>query len=423
MITYEIRGTQIRPSFPRVISHQGDHLTQKVRFILPRMYNDVDLYEGFPFVHTQDEAGHRVTSSLEKKKKTKDRIFLEWSVSSEHTGAQGIIEVQISIQGEQSILFSSDVVRAKIGEALFDEPVITQTAEAGASEEPVLARAFATFAAPLALDGEGVDVKEKEPVTLTGRTMAIPEASKKVGVRGDRNAETATFLLDQYYDGQDFAQKNFFVEILNAANGYDICAANAIGSENEKLHIEWLVSPLHTVAAGTLKVRVRVTESNNFIWQSYIGEFTIVDTFDENFVEVEPGLTVIDQALQELAAVRDATDQAKVDAEAARDESRNAKTGAESARDEAEEIANAAASSVTEAQGFATDAQTAKTGAETAQAAAETAKTETEQAAQEARAAADEAIETVGDVADALGGFSFALDPNDLGLNITCTEQ
>lgn len=56
--------------------------------------------------------------------------------------------------------------------------------------------------------------------------------------------------------------------------------------------------------------------------------------------------------------------------------------------------------------------------AEIAKADAEAAKSDAEQAAQ----AAQEAAETVEEVVTALGGFSFALDPNDLGLNITYTE-
>ena len=136
--------------------------------------------------------------------------------------------------------------------------------------------------------------------------MSIPEESAKIGVRGDRNAETVTFLADQYYDGQDFSQKTWFVEVLNAAEEYDICAANAVlNTTTAKLSLEWLVGPRHAIADGKVSVRLRATENDSFIWQSYTGTFTIEKTFNEGAILPEPGLSVADQVLIELRRAND----------------------------------------------------------------------------------------------------------------------
>ena len=329
-------------------------MAEVIRFILPRKYNGADLYNGYPFVHTQNAKGNRVTSSLVKFKKTRYTILLDWRISSDHTTEAGTIDIQVSVQGEAGTLFSSDTVTAQIDEAIYNdaETAVTVAALKAQSESLEIApEPLAAAVAPL-MQTMGlmtpfavVDEKEKPPVTVSGRSMSIPEDSKKIGVRGDRNAETVTFTLDRYYDGQNFAAKNFFVEILNAENSYDIAAANAVDYDDEKLTLEWLVGPRNAAAAGIAKVRIRATEGENFIWQSYIGEFNIADTFDQNIPEVEPGITVVDQTLIILEELQAKTIQASESANAAKNTAVDAKTAASTAANSAVGAKEAAAAS------------------------------------------------------------------------------
>lgn len=301
MIRYEIRGKQILPVIPKSIGHVGDNAVEVVQFKTARVFNSTDLSEGFPFVHVVGlSSGNRGTAALEKRTDGDD-LFLEWTVESRFTREAEVLEIQISIQGRDSVLWASDTAKCYIEPSLFEaKPVKT-------SDRPTVAAISAAPSAlrapvvPVKLLENGLDDHEKEPVILNGRTMTIPEESAKIGVRGDRNAETVSFMPDKYYDGQDFSGKSWFVEILNAANQYDICAAELKPTEEEgKLFLEWLVGPRHAIANGKVNVRLRATEGDSFIWQSYTGVFEIADTFGEGEIPPEPGLSVTDQVLQEL---------------------------------------------------------------------------------------------------------------------------
>lgn len=307
MIRYEIRGKQILPTIPKTIGRVGDDHVEIVEFKMPTVYNETDLSVGFPFVHSVGlTTGARHTDALTMAVNG-DEMVLTWSIGKDFTKEAENLKLQISIQGRSSVLWASDTVVAIIEESLFDTPATIEQIEEAAPVALFSARAMA-----LSVDEEAIaenaaaETNEKEPVTLTGRTMSIPEESAKIGVRGDRNAETVTFLADQYYDGQDFSQKTWFVEVLNAAEEYDICAANAVlDTTTAKLSLEWLVGPRHAIADGKVSVRLRATENDSFIWQSYTGTFTIEKTFNDGALLPEPGLSVADQVLIELRRAND----------------------------------------------------------------------------------------------------------------------
>lgn len=307
MIRYEIRGKQILPTIPKTIGRVGDDHVEIVEFKMSTVYNETDLSVGFPFIHAVGmTTGTRNTDALTMAVDG-DEMVLTWSIAKAFTKEAENLKLQISIQGRNSVLWVSDTVVATIEESLFDMPATIEQAAEAAPAALFSARVMTLSADAEAIaETEAAGTNEKEPVTLTGRTMSIPEESAKIGVRGDRNAETVTFLADQYYDGQDFSQKTWFVEVLNAAEEYDICAANAVlDTSTAKLSLEWLVGPRHAIADGKVSVRLRATENDSFIWQSYTGTFTIEKTFNQGAILPEPGLSVADQVLVELRRAND----------------------------------------------------------------------------------------------------------------------
>ncbi len=344
MIRYEIRGKQILPIIPKSIGHVGDNAVEVVQFKMARLFNSTDLSEGFPFVHAVGKSsGNRNTAAL-KKRLEGDSLLLEWTVEDRFTHEAETLEIQISIQGIDSVLWASNTAKCYVEPSLFPAKPAQATARASValvSAVPFAARAPVAVANVLE---NGLDDHEKEPVTLDGRTMTIPEKSAKIGVRGDRNAETVSFLPDRYYDGQDFSVKTWFVEILNAANQYDICAAELKPTEEAgKLFLEWLVGPRHAIKHGKVNVRLRATEGDSFIWQSYTGVFEIADTFGEGEIPPEPGLSVTDQVLQALKTANHNLELAQ--------------TALDNSVEEADESAQRAAAAATAAEGSASDAR------------------------------------------------------------------
>jgi len=147
---------------------------------------------------------------------------------------------------------------------------------------------------------------EKAPVVLRGRDMVIPGASRRIGVRGDRNAESITFMLDRFYDGIDFLGKDIYLEYYTQRNRkYDIAKVDYTENDEHMLVFEWVVTPLAAAVKGTVKIRIKVMDGEEYVWQSYDGAFTIEETFIPTLPMPPPGLSVVDELLLQIKAMLD----------------------------------------------------------------------------------------------------------------------
>jgi len=200
-------------------------------------------------------------------------------------------ENDLDISGAVSLYFSAQIPGATVWQS--ESVLIKGTLDTAMKYPPSLLPDYEIMCAEL------------PPVLVHGRVHTIPPESKEIAVHGDRNSTTVTFIIDKCWDGQDMRTKVWFVEVLNANGEYDIVAPD-ITMGDDTITAIWLVNARHAFYYGTVQMRLRATDGEDFIWMTHTAEFTVYRTFTTDDPLPEPGLTILEQYLAQMQEMLDA---------------------------------------------------------------------------------------------------------------------
>lgn len=147
---------------------------------------------------------------------------------------------------------------------------------------------------------------DKPHVTIEAqsRRMMIPEATRCIGVAGDNRAERVDIDFPRWYDGIDLGGKHIYILVHSEAGESDTVEPE-VTADAELLHAVWTVSAQHAARAGRVYARIRVTDTDGFVWQSLDGEFS-VESVRSGAGTLSPGqTTAVNQALLQMAAAKE----------------------------------------------------------------------------------------------------------------------
>jgi hypothetical protein len=286
LIQFEIKGKVIEPFGETIASVGSDgEFSAMVNFPID-LFSSKDL---FVFAHTEDADGNLFSSRLELCESQYNECFKTylWTVGIGHTKASGPINLRFSIERPGATVWQSYFSTHYISEIQKQEVAFALSA-------PVL------FSETFQLLSETSSSESEKPsVVVSMREMTIPESVKKSGVSGDENSEDVTFEIDRYYDGKDLSDKYWYVEVINGNGEYDIVSPPLTFDEN-KIYAIWTLNARQAYYPGDIQVRLRATDGDSFIWQSYTGLFNIRPTFNQNPTAPDHGLTYIDDMISKI---------------------------------------------------------------------------------------------------------------------------
>jgi hypothetical protein len=141
---------------------------------------------------------------------------------------------------------------------------------------------------------------DKPHIFISNRAMHIPEPTQKIGVAGDRYSESVGIDLPLYYDGFYLASGATYVESVDASGAYDISAPDKT-VQSDRIVLKWVVPPTVSSSVGVHKVRVRVTNGEDFVWLTQTGVLTVSETFNtDGGTSDDSGLSVVYDKLAEI---------------------------------------------------------------------------------------------------------------------------
>ena len=186
-------------------------------------------------------------------------------------------------------------------------------------------------------------------VIKSGRKMQIPLCEKDI-VQYDNNFSNRVFIIPRVVEDKDISEYTFTLQLqpINKTEPPYFDTLTKVANETD-ISLTWNIKRHNTKDVGDLKVNLRVTDTNDNIFQSYIDTFRIVpsigatqpsDVLTPNFVE------------QGIAEVTGLVEQATTQANTATQQAGNAQTAVNSigsSVQEATEQANIAISKAKEA--------------------------------------------------------------------------
>lgn len=138
-----------------------------------------------------------------------------------------------------------------------------------------------------------------------GRDMQISYSEKRL-VQNDNDFTTRTFNIPRIVDGIDISEYLFTLEI-DPVNTTELSYFDYLEKTiNETdISLTWNIKRHDTKDVGKLKCALKISDLNDKIFHSFMGEFEIVPTVDASIEGEALPTTSIDVLISEVEALRD----------------------------------------------------------------------------------------------------------------------
>lgn len=251
---------------PLVLGVQGDNNVEELRFLVPRYTDagvDLSLGIGYAVFRLPDGTDGHVSLSPEVLDTDESTVSLTLLVGSQMTEQKGSGKLCLKVAGLESAMWSSTICDMFVnGTIAMPSPQPVSLFRMRRSVEPRLA-----------------EDESEPPLTVTERTINIPDELQTIAVAQDENSETVKIVVPRYFDGQDLSVHDFILHTEMGSNGTDdILFNNQNGQmktvEDGTVTLTWVLRPPQTSFEGKLSIQLLV-QGDKFKWHSLIGELTI----------------------------------------------------------------------------------------------------------------------------------------------------
>lgn len=283
---FNIEGRTINQHGTR-LGLQGDNKVEMLEFIMPKIYENVDLSEGMAFVLFSTASGVKDFIPNITKTYEEENMVLTWLVGAQVTQEVGALNVEIKISGLADVLWHSEITMFQVGRSiLVDSPQV-----------PAM-RSKARMADP-----------DKEPfITVVERKIMIPNVLQNIAVQNDENSETVLWKLPRYFDGHDLSKYSVFLKTIMPQNGGrdDIPWSNTT-IDSSAINWHWTLKPPQTSFNGKMELQVYVIgttpDGKPFKWETDdSASVNIMRSLDaEPTIPTSP--SIMDDFLKEIAAI------------------------------------------------------------------------------------------------------------------------
>lgn len=114
-------------------------------------------------------------------------------------------------------------------------------------------------------------------INIVCRQIIIPYGQENIGVQGDNNSTTRTFILpDTTETGIDLKDKTFSIlaENSNKQQWRTVVDKNDVEILDNYIKIKWNIGSNETAVSGILKISIEAV-GDNFTWQTYSANFNV----------------------------------------------------------------------------------------------------------------------------------------------------
>lgn len=249
------------------IGIQGENNVEEILFVLPKMYNDIDLSTGIAYMYAINANKETVIVKLDSETEYLEgietgNIILKWLIGSEVTQSKGMLNVQIVINGLNNELWKSEISTFTVSQSIHSPTTL-----------PIMYNSNDVM--PLIQEPEN-----EAPITISNRKFFIPAELKNIAVQNDENSEAVKIIMPRYFDGHDLSKYTISLKSVSSGGRADYVFLNNDKSVQDKeIHLYWTLKTPQTSYDGTLQIQIFVT-GENFKWETEIGEVNILASLD-----------------------------------------------------------------------------------------------------------------------------------------------
>ena len=131
-------------------------------------------------------------------------------------------------------------------------------------------------------------------INIVCRQIIIPYGQENIGVQGDNNSTTRTFILpDTTETGIDLKDKSFSIlaENSNKQQWKTVVDKNDVEILDNYIKIKWNIGSNETAVSGILKISIEAV-GDNFTWQTYSANFNVKQSLITSEGEIVPPLNL-----------------------------------------------------------------------------------------------------------------------------------
>lgn len=136
-------------------------------------------------------------------------------------------------------------------------------------------------------------------INIVCRQIIIPYGQENIGVQGDNNSTTRTFILpDTTETGIDLKDKTFSIlaENSNKQQWKTVVDKNDVEILDNYIKIKWNIGSNETAVSGILKISIEAV-GDNFIWQTYSANFNVKQSLITSEGEIVPPLNLQEKTI------------------------------------------------------------------------------------------------------------------------------
>ena len=143
-------------------------------------------------------------------------------------------------------------------------------------------------------------------INIVCRQIIIPYGQENIGVQGDNNSTTRTFILpDTTETGIDLKDKTFSIlaENSNKQQWKTVVDKNDVEILDNYIKIKWNIGSNETAVNGILKISIEAV-GDNFTWQTYSANFNVKQSLITSEGEIVPPLNLQEKTIIPSAEVQ-----------------------------------------------------------------------------------------------------------------------
>lgn len=248
---------------------QGENKIEKIDFVLPRFYSDIDLFEGLAYIYIVNAKKEVIVVKLDgevelaQDQKT-ENIVLKWLVGREVTQEKGMLNVQIVINGLNNELWKSEISTFTVSKAI-EVPTTLAVLYNSQNVKPLTD-----------------EPTEEPPITISNRRFFVPSELKNIAVQNDINSESVKIIMPRYYDNNDLSKYTIYLKSVSEGGRSDFIFDTFDKQIQEReIHLNWTLKPPQTSYSGILQIQLFVS-GQDFKWETDIGEVNILSSLDSD---------------------------------------------------------------------------------------------------------------------------------------------
>ena len=121
------------------------------------------------------------------------------------------------------------------------------------------------------------DPSHESPITLSERTLIIPQELQNIGVIDDNFAESVEFVLPDSYDNVSWVDKIIVISWINAEEESGTVLVEKVQHQGAEILFSWDITNNITKYAGTVRFALTIKGEGDYRWNSEIAQFNVVN--------------------------------------------------------------------------------------------------------------------------------------------------